>query len=316
MVWSEDALHRLLRADAALEGAARRSAGVRGAPGDDAVFFAERAGQLVACLDHTIEGVHVESGTPAARTGRKAVDRALSDLAASAAKPRALLLGLSAPKEADERHLRGLLRAVRRRGLSLGAPLVGGDLACAPGATRLSVTALGTFTGRTPPARDRARTGSYVVSTGAFGGSRGRNGQGRHLRFEPRLSEGRWLYRMGAGAMMDTTDGLARDLARLAEASGVRIDLSHVPLHPDALRASRRSGRPALEHALGDGEDYELLASVPATRLPALLRGAARHCPGLSVLGRVRKGRGLWWLAAEGEEPKPLEAGGFDHGQS
>ncbi|MEM7309746.1 MAG: thiamine-phosphate kinase [Planctomycetota bacterium] len=291
MSWSEERLHRWIER-------------WTGRPGDDAALLARMRGPSVACTDQCIEGVHFEPGTSPARAGAKAAARTLSDLAASAARPRGLLAALRAPKAATEAWIRACLRAVDRRGRDFGAPLVGGDLALAPGPLALAITAVGELEprgGAAPrlPSRDRARSGQALVLTGPVGGSR----LGRHLRIEPRVELGQRLAALGATAMIDVSDGLARDLSRLARASGVRIELDRVPIHRDAHRAAKLDGRDALWHALHDGEDHELLAALPAT--------AASKLPATDgqAVGRIVRGRGLYIQGARWDGD-----GGFVHG--
>lgn len=304
MGWSEDRLHRWLNARA-------RPKALAGALGNDAAVLRGLAGRPVACVDQTLEGVHFAPGTPAPQAGRKAAARALSDLAASAATPVGLLLALHAPADALEEWLREGILAVERTGVRHGAELLGGDLCAASGPLALVVTALGVLPGRRrPPGRDRARPGQRVVVTGAVGGS----GLGRHLRFAPRLSEGRWLYELGATALMDVSDGLAWDLFRLARSSGVAIDLERIPVHPDAERLARGSGHPAEWHALHDGEDHELLATLPAAALQRARAKAPEHCPGLAEIGAVRRGSGLWLVADGARRAWSPDEGGWRHG--
>lgn len=115
--------------------------------------------------------------------------------------------------------------------------------------------------------------------------------------------------------MMDVSDGLARDLARIARASQVRIDLECVPTHADAEQLAAGSGRSAREHALHDGEDHELLATLAPGAWAAVEEQAMLRFPELSVVGRVRTGAGLWLAPVEGQ---PLQAwdgtGGWLHG--
>lgn len=303
MGWSEDRLHRWL-------GARPRPGVLVGSKGHDAAVLRRFDGRSVACVDQTVEGVHFERGTAARRVGAKAAGRALSDLAATAARPRALLLALHAPGSAREADLRAAIAAVARVGERYGAPLVGGDLAAVPGPWTLAVTALGVLAGSgRPPGRDRARPGQRVVLTGAVGGS----GLGRHLAPRPRVEEGCWLYARGASAMMDVSDGLAWDLFRLARASGVEIELEDVPVHADARRAARRSGREARWHALHDGEDHELVATLAPRDAERVLAEAPRRCPGLVTIGRVRRGSGLV-LLVEGERVPWDGEGGWRHG--
>ncbi len=304
MSWSEDRLHRWL---------ARRPApaGLAGDTGHDAAVLVAVPGRDVICVDQVIEGVHVEAGESARRVGAKAACRALSDLAATAARPRALLVALRAPRDTGEARIRGLLAAVDEAGNKHGAPLLGGDLACAPGPLSLAVTALGTIaaSGR-PLSRARARAGQVVVLTGPVGGS----ALGRHLRIRPRLEEGRWLAECGATAMMDVSDGLAWDLYRLARRAGVHIDLEQVPVHRDARRAARKSGRDASDHALHDGEDHELLATLPRRALKRVLAEAPLRCPHLVVVGRVTLGRGLRVPGDGGLRSWQPGSGGWRHG--
>lgn len=300
MAWSEERIHRWLARQPP-----RGAAGRRGL-GHDAAVLGRLGGRLVSCVDQTLGGVHFEPGESGRRIGHKAAARALSDLAATGATPRALLLALSAPKSESEGTLRSILRAVGELGERHGAALVGGDLAARPGPLALAVTALGELSGRRRPVgRDRARPGQVVVATGACGGSR----LGRHLRIQPRLREGRRLWELGATAMIDVSDGLALDLDRLARASGVAIDLERVPVHPDARKAARASGREARWHALHDGEDHELLAALSS----AAADRALRKLEGLVRIGRVRRGQGLW--LADGERRCRWDGrGGWRHG--
>ena len=301
MTWNEDRLHRWLAR-------APRPAVLAAEPGHDAAVLRPDGGRPVACCDQVVAGVHAALGTPPAQLGRKAAARALSDLAATAATPRALLCAVRAPSHASEAELKALLGGVRREGARHGAPLVGGDLTSGDGALSVTVTGLGSAFGRRrSPTRARARAGQRVVLTGPVGGSL----LGRHLRIAPRLAEGRALAEAGATALMDVSDGLAWDLHRLARAAGVRVVLERVPVHGDARRAARTSGRAPLDHALHDGEDHQLIASLPR---PAAGRATLEN-PAWTDIGRVERGRGLR-LELEGQAPRtwnPRE-GGWTHG--
>jgi thiamine-monophosphate kinase len=304
--WNEDSLHRWMNRTLAPR---RLAAGF----GNDAAVLAGSLDRAVLCVDQAIEGVHFLASAPQRDVARKACARALSDLAASGARPRAVLLALRAPRGESEARLRQLIGGVAREAERHGADLVGGDTACAEGPLALTVSAVGEL-GRTARAvsRSRARPGQVVVATGPFGGS----GLGRHLRIEPRFAAGRWLASLGASAMMDVSDGLALDLSRIARASKVALHIGYVPIHRDARKLARRSGRPALQHALFDGEDHELVATLPAAAVPRALRQAEKYCPGLALLGNVRRGAGLLYPRAEdGEELVEFDGrGGWVHG--
>lgn len=292
MSWTEDAIHRRL--------AAIPTTDVRGTRGHDAAVLPPARGRPVLCVDQTVEGVHFRRDADPRLVGRKAAARALSDLAATAARPRGILLALSAPRARSSKWIEAVLAGARSMARSVGADLVGGDLSATPGPAAIAVAAYGSLEGD-PPGRHRARPGDLLVLTGPVGGS----SKGRHLTFRPRFAEARALHRAGAKAMMDTTDGLAWDLFRLARASRVRIDLelAAVPVHRDA---------PSLEHALRDGEDYELVATIPA----AGLARARRRIPRLRAIGRVRAGSGLWLVDAEGRSRRWRRSeGGYEHGR-
>jgi thiamine-monophosphate kinase len=305
MGWNEDSLHRWLsrrpRPRASLDF------------GNDAAVLARGLERPVTCVDTVVEGVHFEKGERAALAGAKACARALSDLAATGAEPRAVLLGLRASRREEERRLRGLIAALDDCARAHGAELVGGDTTCAEGPLSLTVTAIGELPrSLVAPSRRRARPGQVVVATGAFGGSL----LGRHLRIEPRFEAARWLLGLGATAMMDVSDGLALDLWRIARASGVAIDIGVVPVHPDARRLAERTGRSALAHALHDGEDHELVATIPRASVQRALRAAPRRCPGFTLLGQVRRGDGLWIPRDEAREERVRfrGEGGWIHG--
>ena len=264
---------------------------MRGSHGHDAAVLTRPKGREVACTDQVVSGVHFDSAASPRQVGKKAAMRAVSDLAATAANPRALLLAIRAPGDLDEKELRGWVRGVSDVGIQFDAHLCGGDIACSTGPASLCVTALGEYLGAArPPGRDRARVGDLVLLTGPVGGSR----LGRHLRFEARVEAGQMLHhKFGATALMDVSDGLAWDLYRLARSSGVRARVKALPLHADCAVASQSDGESSLSHALHDGEDHELLAVMSPANARAALRSRAACLSDLAVIGEVERGTGL-----------------------
>ena len=228
----------------------------------DAAVLPALGGLPALCCDRCEEGVHFTAQADPRAIGAKAAGRSLSDLAAMAASPRGLLLALAAPKDYDEARLLACIEGLATFGASHGAPLVGGDLTARPGCLSLVVTAFGEAP-LDPPGRDRARPGQRVLVTGPVGGSL----LGRHMEIEPRIAAGRALHDAGVRAMMDVSDGLAVDLDRLARLSDVAIELERIPVHSDAELRATGTGLPALEHALFDGEDHELIACADAAHL-------------------------------------------------
>jgi thiamine-monophosphate kinase len=147
--------------------------------------------------------------------------------------------------------------------------------------------------------------------TGPVGGS----ALGRHLAIEPRLEAGRALWLGGARVLMDVSDGLGLDLTRIAAASGVRIELECLPIHPHARRAARTSGRTAQQHTLEDGEDHELIAVLPEAAARRLLETGLPGAPRALRIGRVRAGSGLFVPSPEGALTR-FEGGGYWHGRA
>ncbi|NDA09311.1 MAG: thiamine-monophosphate kinase [Verrucomicrobia bacterium] len=236
--------------------------GLRHGIGHDCAVLAspDRRLDLVLKTDAVIEGVHFLRSTPAPQVGRKAIARALSDLAAAGATPRAALVTAGCPNPKSAARLQAVYRGLASAARRWQVAIVGGETV----RTRqllLSVSLLGTVPRGRSPHRAGARPGHRLFVTGSLGGS----WPHRHLTFTPRLREGGWLVGKNfPSAMMDLSDGLGADLPRLARASriGFRIFPERLPL---ASGATRRQ-------AITQGEDYELLFSVPSAKVERLRR--------------------------------------------
>lgn len=278
--------------------------------GDDAAVFAGAEGQrLVLACDAVVEGRHAEPGDVVA-LARKVVRCNLSDLAAMGATPDVFLLTLALARGADAALARRVIELVAEECRRHGVAFAGGDTVVGDGGMLLSGCVIGHLVG---PAirRGGARPGDLVVVTGSLGGSL----LGRHRDFEPRLEEARHLVRHGPpSAMTDVSDGLSRDLANIAIASAVDAVLvaEAIPLAPAATTAAARDGRSALRHALEDGEDFELIATLTPVAWERVRKEWTSATP-LTVIGRIEEGSGLLALETAGLRA-PLEARGFDHG--
>jgi thiamine-monophosphate kinase len=217
---------------------------------------------LLLKSDPVVEGIHFTARARAEDVGWKAMGRVLSDVAAMGGEPLWVLVDLVCPASVPVPRLEGLYRGLSRLARRHGVALVGGDTS--RGRTlELHVFAVGRVPRGQAILRTGARPGDGVYVTGALGGS----GAGRHLRFEPRISEGQWLATGGwATAMMDISDGLATDLRRMMAASGTGavIDAGGIPISPAARRMPGAAS--PLNHALADGEDFELLFTVPSRK--------------------------------------------------
>jgi thiamine-monophosphate kinase len=226
--------------------------------------------------------------------------------------PRAALVAVALPRNGAISVAKGLHSGMRPLAERFGVDLVGGDTNAWDGPLVISVTLIGEATARGAVRRSGASPGDAIFVTGALGGSLA---LGRHLRPEPRISEALALHR-GATihAMIDLSDGLSSDLRHILDESGgtgARLDAAAIPIHPDAWEMSRRDGRPALDHALSDGEDFELCLVVPpgdASRLEA----APPLPASLYRIGEITAVEGLWLRDHDGQL-KAIEPRGFDH---
>ena len=195
--------------------------GVVAGAGDDDCAVVRSAGakrwQLLK-TDCVIEGVHFAPDTPPDLIGWKALCRPLSDLAATGGKPAYALVTLALPADATVDFATGIYAGLARAAREYGVEIVGGETARSPGECFLSVCVTGTVHKGKAVTRGGGRVGDRLFVTGRLGGS---FTSGRHLQFQPRLAEARWLVsRFSVRAMMDLSDGLAADLPRLAAASG------------------------------------------------------------------------------------------------
>ena len=260
--------------------------------------------------DPVIEGVHFLPDAPPEGVGHKAAGRVLSDIAASGGEPLWLLFDVVAPAGLPVARLEAVYDGATRLCARHGAAIVGGDLARGE---RLELHAFAV--GRVPRGRaalrSGARPGDLLYVTGRLGGSL----RGRHLAFEPRVAEGRWLAEQGwATAMMDLSDGLAADLRRILEQSGVgaEIEPASVPVSDDA-RAMGGALSPT-GHALCDGEDFELLFTVrPERRAAFEAAWAARFPLPCATVGRITATAGeLRAVGADGTSVV-FEGNGYEH---
>jgi thiamine-monophosphate kinase len=293
---------------------------------DDAAVLEFAGRKLVLTHDMLIEGVHFLSSDPPEDVAWKLVAVNLSDLAGKGARPLGLLLGYSLTSDGawDEGFLRGLDAATRH----FEAPLLGGDTVAAPPRSprTLSMTAIGEAEGKVP-ARGGAAPGDLLWVSGTIGDS----GMGlrilvgdmdgpqalaaRYRRPQPRLEAGRALAPL-VSAMMDVSDGLLIDAARMADASGLAlaIELRHVPLSPDLVSAAGESLHTRID-ASTCGDDYELLFAAPP-HLTERIRALSESL-GLAFtpVGRFAAGSGLGVTDDGAAVPMPRSLG-YEHSPS
>lgn len=257
-------------------------------PGDDCAVIDTgntRSLQLLK-TDAMVEHVHFLPDAPPRKIGWKAAARVLSDFASMGGVPDRFLVTIALPPSWPVARIEGIYRGLGECLARHGGFLAGGETTRVPAgsAAVISIAATGKVLPSHLTLRSGGRPGDLVLVTGKLGGSI----HGRHLTFTPRLAEAAWLVRhLKPTAMMDLSDGVAKDLPRLAKASGLGFQLDR-----EAIPRTRGC---TVDEALGDGEDFELLFTLPSrrwtSRAAAAWRAAFPKLP-LTVIGRLVEGTG------------------------
>lgn len=252
-------------------------------PGDDCAVLRGSDPEWLDLLktDVVVEGIHFEPGTDPEAVGWKAMARPLSDIAAMGGLPTAAVVTIVAPVTMKVSTVAAWYRGLQKAADRFSVSVVGGETSStrSQGAV-ISVALTGRVESGRCVYRSGARLGDAILVTGRLGGSLE---SGRHLSFIPRIVEARWMSEnFKLHALMDLSDGLAKDLERMMEQSraGYRVDREAVPRHEGV----------EWEAAVGDGEDFELLFTVSRETVAALLPAwQARFGDelGLSVIGEV-----------------------------
>jgi thiamine-monophosphate kinase len=280
-------------------------------PGDDAAIVVASDGRVVASTDVLVEGVHfrLDWSTPE-QVGHKAVAVNLADVAAMGATPTAVLVGLACPPETTVELLDGITAGMWKEANRARAGVVGGDVVSSETLV-ISVTALGDLQGREPVTRSGALVGDVVAVCGRLGWSAaGLAVLGRGFRSpvivvsahrapEPPYGAGAQASEAGATSMIDVSDGLLADLAHIADASGVAIDVRTdlLEVHQRLVDVGTALGADPRHWVLTGGEDHALAATFPG---PAAVPdgwvtiGTVRRGGGVTVDGRPYEGPGGW----------------------
>ncbi len=281
--------------------------------GDDAAIWQpSRSHRSVITTDELVEGVHFTRETMApADIGWRTAVASLSDLAAMGARPVLATIALGVPPQSGVEELLEIYRGIARCAAIDRLAIVGGDLTRAP-VLSLTMTAVGEVRPAHAKTRSGGRSGNVIAVTGDLGAARAGLDVARGavslgdaeleraalLAFRhpsARVREGRWLAAStSVRAMMDCSDGLSIDLARLCDASGVGAQITAVPVAPCALAAARALVEDPLTYALSGGEEYELIVAIERRAFSHLAsRFAARFGRTLHDLGMLRPPRGV-----------------------
>ncbi len=277
--------------------------------GDDTAIVQMGSQETLLTTDLLVEGTHFESDTPPELVGRKAIAVSLSDIAAMGGAPVCAVISVCFRRGCGEGYATALFEGARNIAGEFGCEIVGGDTTSSETSCCVNVAMVGL-----PPAggairRSGAAEGDSILVTGTLGGSL----RGRHLEFVPRVREARAIMDVGKiTSMIDVSDGLATDLAHILEESGVgaMLDEELIPVSDAAGAIACEDEKPALEHALFDGEDFELLFTAGADDAERLL-ALNLEC-GITQIGRIVAGEGIRLRDESGRE-RELERGGYEH---
>jgi len=264
-------IHRLTRSLPANETV------VAGAGDDCAVLDLGVPDKLVLLkTDAVVEGFHFTRETPPEKIGRKALARCLSDVAAMAGTPTAALVTLGLPEDFDAEFVEQIYAGLNALAKQYEVAVVGGETTTNPGRLLISISLLGVVARGRQILRSGAKAGDAIFVTGELGGSLA----GKHLDFEPRLAEARWLAEhFHIHAMVDVSDGLAGDLRHILEAGKVGAEILKAALpvsHAAKLRA-RQTGSPPGGSQLLTGKNSHVSTNMARAGGVAT---ACRHRPG------------------------------------
>jgi thiamine-monophosphate kinase len=302
---------------------------------DDAASYAPPEGHdLVLTTDAIVAGIHFLPDDPPETVARKALRVNLSDLAAKGAHPAGCLLTLAMPEGVGHGWLHPFASGLQSDCDLFSCPLYGGDTVRTDGPLWVSITAFGILPHGTMVKRAGAKVGDVVVVTGTVGdGALGLrllrdpdhierwslgDDEAAHLAGRYRVPQPRTAMadavRALASAAMDVSDGLVGDLAKLCEVSGVsaRIDASRLPLSPAAARAL--AAEPGLIEAIATGgDDYEILAAVPANKIAAFREQARSVSVPVTEIGEIVEGREPAQLIDANGKALAFVRGSFSH---
>lgn len=283
-------------------------------PGDDMGALRLGGRDLLVTVDQLIEGVHFNfDSATTEQVARKLVVRNLSDVAAMAAVPVGAVATATLNRSFGEIRTSSLFHALHKTVEQYDCPLIGGDIAMWDGPLHLTMTVFAEPQGVGPILRNTAQVGDGVFVTGEIGGAWDRQGGGPHLAAQPRIDLAHAIAQLPAArlhAMIDLSDGLAGDLKHICEMShvGAEIRIDQLP-ERDTIA---HDDRPTWEHAVCDGEDYELCFTA-AGKLPESLLDVKITRIGAIVNPNDAAAPLIRWVDGDGQE-HALKTSGWEHG--
>jgi thiamine-monophosphate kinase len=270
--------------------------------GDDmAQIKLPRGDSVLITTDMLLDGVHFDTKKATLeQIGYKSMATSLSDCAAMATVPLAAVVSVALPRNFGSQRLKRLHKGILIAAKKYNCPLIGGDMTSWDKPLAVSVAMLSVPAKMKPVKRSTAKAGDVICVTGTLGGSIVK----RHLEFEPRLKESLAIAQAGANAMIDISDGLSTDLNHICRLSkkGAIVEAGKIPI-------SRNAG--GLEAALNDGEDFELLFTMPQKKFERLEKNW-RFKVKLTTIGKITKG-GTVKIKKSDNKIVDLLPKGYDH---
>ena len=285
--------------------------------GDDAAILPAPGGKsFLFTTDAIVEDVDFKikrGGAGPEAIGRKALAVNLSDIAAMGGQPKAFVAAFGIPKNFSHDWIEKVAKGIVRLAKQFKTQWVGGDISSAK-KFFISIALLGEQNKKQIIRRTGARPGDFIYVTGTLGGSI----LGKHFSFIPRVREGRFLAEnYPPSAMLDISDGLIQDLGHILKDSrvGAQLELSRIPVSPAAREKARNNGQKALQFALSDGEDFELLFTLAPREAKKLEKDWVHKFPQvpLSRLGGVVSGNKIEWFMKGKKIRLWFEKKGFVH---
>jgi thiamine-monophosphate kinase len=275
--------------------------------GDDmAQIKLPKGDSVLITTDMLLDGTHFDTKkTPLEKIGYKSMAASLSDCAAMATIPLAAVVSVALPRNFGAENLKKLHAGILSAAKKYNCPLIGGDMTSWNGSASsplaVSVSMLSTPGKTKPVKRSTAKIGDVICVTGNLGGSIIK----RHLEFQPRIKEALAIAEAGANSMMDISDGLSTDLNHICRLSkkGAILEAAKIPVSKDAN---------TLQNALNDGEDFELLFTIPSKNFERLKKNWKFKKVKLTAIGKITKGC-LVKIKMPTGKICDLFPGGYDH---
>ncbi|HLF18757.1 MAG TPA: thiamine-phosphate kinase [Candidatus Omnitrophota bacterium] len=277
---------------------------IAGIGDDTAVVALDKKRYSLLTTDMIMEGVHFRKDDPAYLIGRKALACNLSDIAAMGGVARYALVSLGISGQTSWEKVRDIYRGIHDLARKFGVSVVGGDTVKSQKII-INIALTGEVKKKQLVLRSGAKVGDHIFVTGALGGSLK---SGQHLKFTPRIDESQYLVkRFHPTSMIDVSDGLAADLGHILTQSKVGATI-YEKLIPRRLVGAQRAV--PLHNALYDGEDFELIVTVPAKEAFRLM--AQKHFR-IYRIGEITKAKGRLLLMKANKSFVSLNLKGYRH---